>query len=259
LATGLSVGVWSCCLGQSAALYHQQADEALQNARGWTNGYYDDECWMATALTRAYDLTRNIKYLNQATALYADIMTGWDATCCGSNPGGLWWDKAHTQKSTSANAGAALLGARLYQRTGDPAYLSFAQQVYAYWYTNMVNPSTFQVCDHLNPDGSKTWWRYTYNEGLMIGAGVELNEATGNAGYAPEVIQITGISRPSPGSIHLTWSTVNGRSYQVQFRNAGGSGAWSDLGAPILASGPTASADDTLSTSSQRYYRIVEP
>ncbi|HWW02143.1 MAG TPA: glycoside hydrolase family 76 protein [Candidatus Acidoferrum sp.] len=154
-----------------------------QNQRGWTNNYYDDECWMATTLTRAYDLTGNSKYLNQATALYADIMTGWDTTCCGAAPGGMWWDKTRTQKATAANAGAALLGARLYLRTGNSLYLSFAQQVYGYWYTNMVNPSTYQVCDHLLTDGTKVWWKFTYNEGLMIGASVALNQATGDLTY----------------------------------------------------------------------------
>jgi predicted alpha-1,6-mannanase (GH76 family) len=561
------------CLGQSAATYHERADQALQsfllkfwsassqylhnsyptdgtltsywtyahgwdalmdgvertggqqyfgliesfyegqNARGWTSLYYDDECWMTIALIHAYDLTGAVKYLNQATALYADVMGGWDTTCCGSSPGGMWWDKAHTQKATAANAGAALAGARLYQRTGNAAYLSFAQQVYSYWNANMVNPSTFQVYDHLNPDGSKTWWRFTYNEGLMIGASVELNEATGNPSYlatarniagfminndvtatayglslydgsntgcsgdchefkgpayrylmrlyskdttkaqyysvlkasadalwnlslnvtstvfavnwagpseaavaqsqdnaacialsrfaqqygpypgsgiptnqyeaenatlhnlglealygsftgwgyiaawnadgqsvdfninctiaglhtltfryaastgnasrlisingvnafpnqvfpstgawaaygtntvswslpagpttisvvyksslgsanylnldnlvvggdAPETIRITGISLPAPGSIHLAWTTVSGQSYRVQYRNAAGSGTWTNLGAPILATGPTASADDTLSATPQRYYRIVQP
>ena len=484
-----------------------------QNARGWTNGYYDDECWMTMTLARAYDLTGAPKYLDQATALYADIMGGWDTTCCGSSPGGMWWDKAHTQKATAANAGAALAGARLYQRTGNAAYLSFAQQVYSYWNANMVNPSTFQVCDHLNPDGSKTWWRFTYNEGLMIGASVELNEATGNPSYlatarniagfmvnnevtataygfalydgsntgcsgdchefkgpayrylmrlyakdttkgqyysvlkasadalwnlslnatstvfsvnwagpsqsavaqsqdnaacialsrfaqqygpypgsgipanqyeaenatlhnvglealygaftgwgyiaawnadgqsvdfnincttaglhtlafryaagtgnasrlisingvnafpnqafpgtdawvayatntvfwnlpagpntisvvyksslgsanylnldnlivggdAPETIRITGISLPAPGSLRLAWTTVSGQSYRVQYRNATGSGTWTDLGGPILATGPTTRANDSLTATPQRYYRIVHP
>ena len=154
-----------------------------QSQRGWTNNYYDDECWMGATLTRAYDLTGDVKYLNQAAALYADIMTGWDTTCCGAVPGGLWWDKAHTQKATAANAGAALLGARLYLRTGNSLYLDFARQVYAWWYTNMVNPATYQVCDHILPDGTKVWWKFTYNEGLMIGASVTLNQATGDLSY----------------------------------------------------------------------------
>lgn len=154
-----------------------------QNERGWSSAYYDDECWMTLALMRAYDLTGNIKYLGQAQWLYADIMAAWDTTCCGANKGGLWWDKAHTQKATAANAGAALAGARLYQRTGEASYLAFAQQAYAYWYTNMVNTSTYQVADHLALEGSKVWWRFTYNEGLMMGASVALNDVTGDATY----------------------------------------------------------------------------
>jgi len=154
-----------------------------QNLRGWYVGYYDDECWMTLALIRAYDLTGNATYLSQAEALYADVEEGWDNTCCGTYVGGVWWDKAHTQKATAANAGAALAGARLYQRTTNVAYLTFAQQVYSYWFTNMVDPTTFRVCDHIQNDGTKVWWQFTYNEGLMIGAGVELNQATGSSVY----------------------------------------------------------------------------
>jgi predicted alpha-1,6-mannanase (GH76 family) len=161
-----------------------------QNQRGWIDNYYDDECWMGTTLTRAYDLTGNVKYLNQATSLYADIMTGWDTTCCGPIPGGMWWDKAKTQKATAANAGAALLGARLYLRTGNSLYLNFAQQVYGYWYTNMVNATTYQVSDHILTDGTKVWWKFTYNEGLMIGASVALNQATGDSTYLTRAYNI---------------------------------------------------------------------
>jgi predicted alpha-1,6-mannanase (GH76 family) len=52
-----------------------------QNSRGWTNDYYDDECWMTLALIRAYDLTANPVYLNQARALYADVIVHADDRC----------------------------------------------------------------------------------------------------------------------------------------------------------------------------------
>lgn len=163
-----------------------------QNQRGWFSGYYDDECWMTMALIHAFDLTGNSKYLNQATTLYADIMAGWDTSCCGAIPGGVWWDKAHTQKATAANAGAALAGARLYSRTGNTAYLSFAQQVYSFWYANMVSGSTYQVCDHITTTGTKVWWRFTYNEGLMIGASVALYDATASSSVLTKARNIAG-------------------------------------------------------------------
>jgi predicted alpha-1,6-mannanase (GH76 family) len=163
-----------------------------QNSRGWTNDFYDDECWMTLALIRAYDFTANPVYLNQARALYADVQGGWDTSCCGPVKGGVWWNKAHTQKATAANAGAALAGARLYQRTTNTAYLTFAQQVYSFWWNNMVNHSTFQVCDHIDPDGTKVWWKFTYNEGLMIGASVALYEATGSIVYLNNAHNLAG-------------------------------------------------------------------
>lgn len=151
-----------------------------QDERGWWAGYYDDECWMTLALMRAYDLTGNSKYLAQAQTLYSDIMAGWDTTCCGAQKGGVWWDKAHTQKATAANAGAALAGARLYERTANASYLGFAQQVYSFWYSNMVS---LGVCDHINTDGTKVWWKFTYNEGLMAGAALALERVTGSPAY----------------------------------------------------------------------------
>jgi predicted alpha-1,6-mannanase (GH76 family) len=154
-----------------------------QNERGWFPGFYDDECWMAAALLRAYDLTSEPKYLNQTKALFADIRAGWDTTCCGAVKGGVWWDKAHTQKATAANAGAALVGARLYLRTGDDSALAFSRQVYSFWLAQMFNSGTGQVCDHILPTGEKVWWKFSYNEGLMIGAAVELYEATGIPSY----------------------------------------------------------------------------
>lgn len=154
-----------------------------QNERGWGADYYDDLCWMTMALIRAYDLSGDSKYLDRAKAVFVDVQLAWDASCCGGAPGGVWWDRAHTQKATASNAGAAQAAAKLYRRTGSAAYLTFARQVYNFWYQNMVDLSTGQVCDHITPTGEKVWWKFTYNEGLMIGAAIELNEAIGEAPF----------------------------------------------------------------------------
>lgn len=156
---------------------------AAQDARGWIVSHYDDEAWMALALIRAHDLTGEAKYLDRAVTLYADIESAWNETCCGSRPGGIWWDKAHTQKATASNAAPVILAARLHERTGNASQLEFARKVYDHWMEDMVNPSTFQVTDHIEPDGTKVFWRFSYNEGLMVGASVELYLATGEEAY----------------------------------------------------------------------------
>jgi predicted alpha-1,6-mannanase (GH76 family) len=56
----------------------------------------------------------------------------------------------------------------------------------------MVNQATFQVTDHIMSDGTKVFWKFTYNEGLMIGASMELNAATGNSSYLTNAHHIAG-------------------------------------------------------------------
>jgi predicted alpha-1,6-mannanase (GH76 family) len=163
-----------------------------QNAIGFSRNYYDDENWMTLALLRASALAPDPRFLTEAKALYADIMAAWDTTCCGPHPGGIWWDRPHTQKATAANAGPVITGVRLAAITGDSSYLSFAEQVYTYWRANMVNPMTFAVTDHINTDGTLAHYKFTYNEGLMIGAAVALYGATHNAQYLTDAESIAG-------------------------------------------------------------------
>jgi glycosyl hydrolase family 76/carbohydrate binding protein with CBM35 domain len=144
----------------------------------------------AGALARAYDLTGNPKFLNKAKTIFAGIQAAWDTSCCGAVKGGIWWNTAHTHKATASNAGPALAATRLYQETQLPEYLSFAIQVYSFWRANMVNPQTYQVSDHIDTDGAVAKWKFTYNEGLMIGAAVELYEVTKQAAYLADAHHI---------------------------------------------------------------------
>jgi predicted alpha-1,6-mannanase (GH76 family) len=164
----------------------------VQDAIGFSRDYYDDENWMTLALIRAYDLEHQQKYLDEAKTLYADIEAAWDTTCCGAHPGGIWWDRPHTQKATAANAGPVIAGVQLAARTGDSSYLTFAKQVYTYWFANMVNPTTFAVSDHVLPNGTVVNYNFTYNEGLVIGAAVALYGATNDASYLTDANDVAG-------------------------------------------------------------------
>jgi predicted alpha-1,6-mannanase (GH76 family) len=178
-----------------------------QNVIGWSRDYFDDENWMALALIRAYDLTGNTTYLSEAESLYADIMSaGWDTTCCSSSPGGIWWDRAHTEKATASNAGPVITGARLAERTSNPVYLPFAEKVYAYWSSLMVDPTTHQVFDHITSSGEIVKWKFTYNEGLFVGAVVELAKATGEPSTLAAASPVAGFIRTNetmPGPLGL--------------------------------------------------------
>ena len=59
--------------------------------QGFLNDYYDDEGWWALAWIKVYDLTGEPQYLDAASDLFDDMVTGWDTPC-----GGIWWDKKRT-------------------------------------------------------------------------------------------------------------------------------------------------------------------
>lgn len=166
--------------GLIAAFYEGQA------ARGWLDDSYDHEVWMTLALVRAFDLTGDPSYLDTAETLYKDIMAEQDGTCCAPHLGGIWRDKTKTVKDTAANAGAALAGARLATRANKPEYLDFAKLVYAFWLSDMVDQPAFAVYDQLSANGQRATGSPTIDQGVMIGAALELNAATGEAHYLTE-------------------------------------------------------------------------
>ncbi|RYG65756.1 hypothetical protein EON77_18155, partial [bacterium] len=149
------------------------------NKRGMHTDFYDDENWYTLALVRSYKLTKNREFLDKATTTFADIMGAWDETCCGPNKGGLWWNRSKTSKVTAINAGAVVSASLLYEATKDTKYLEFAKKAFAYWATHMVDRATGHVYDGISSAGElNTTWHFTYNEGLFIGACVNLARVT---------------------------------------------------------------------------------
>jgi len=58
------------------------------------------------------------------------------------------------------------------------------------------------------------------------------------------------------GEVTVTWSAVPGESYQVEYSDAVTGSAWLELGAPVVATGGSASIVDTVVGEGQRYYRV---
>ncbi len=71
---------------------------------------------------------------------------------------------------------------------------------------------------------------------------------------APVVQKAT---RPSPGTISFTWSTIPGGTYQVQYTDSLGASTWNNLHGSMVATGSTLSTSDSFTSSPQRFYRVV--
>jgi hypothetical protein len=58
------------------------------------------------------------------------------------------------------------------------------------------------------------------------------------------------------GVFTITWSSVAGQTYRVQYKNNLTDPSWTDLPPDVTATGPTASATDVVGSLPQRFYRL---
>lgn len=150
----------------------------LFNGGTLLNNWYDDMEWMALALLRMYDITGDEAMLKRVNFLWKDIKTAWNDSC----GGGMAWRKNQLDyKNTPANAPAAILALRLYQRFGDEEDLEWGEKILTWNRDNLMDPETYYVYDGMNREGDgkiDLGWDFTYNQGVMIGASVEIYKIT---------------------------------------------------------------------------------
>lgn len=160
-----------------------------RNGGVWPNELYDDMEWMALAWLRAYQATGELRYKETALLLWRDIRTGWNSHM----GGGIAWQKTQLDyKNTPANAPAVILAARLYQAFGDPQDLEWALNIFNWQKSHLVDPETGFVWDGMNREGNGAIdkeWKYTYNQGVYIGAAIELYRIHGQEVYLEDARQ----------------------------------------------------------------------
>jgi hypothetical protein len=161
--------------------------------------YYDDDAWWALAWIKAYDLTKDRKYLDMAVTIFNEMTKGWDPVC----KGGIYWQQNHQDpngnspyKNAIANELFLAVAAALFLRfkalspvgplpASVQAYLQWAMDEWKWFYSDskLIN-SQGLVNDGLNTscvnDGQLVW---TYNQGVVLGALCDLFEITGDVKY----------------------------------------------------------------------------
>jgi predicted alpha-1,6-mannanase (GH76 family) len=147
------------------------------------NDFYDDMEWLALAALRAFVATGVDSYRGYAVELWDKIKGGWNE----EQGGGISWKKGQpTYKNTPSNAPAAILAARLYREFGRKTDLEWAHRIYRWQMGNLVDPETGFVWDGKNRNGDggiDKDWEFTYCQGVVVGAAVELYRTTGQPSY----------------------------------------------------------------------------
>ncbi len=153
--------------------------------------YYDDNDWVGIELVRLYRITHEASTLSAAEAIMTFEMAGWQASPELGCPGGLPFSNLaeNTDRNTITTAPAAELALQLYKITANPGYLNFAVQAYQWVRTCLLLPGSNLYGDHVNRRGIVEPHLYSYTQGVMIGAGTLLYQATGNSEYLYEARQ----------------------------------------------------------------------
>ncbi len=166
------------------------------------NNWYDDMEWMALALLRMWDETQEDSYKKRVDILWQDIKTAWNDHM----GGGMSWRKDQLDyKNTPANAPAAILAFRLYQRFGNEDDLAWGKKIFEWNRDNLMDPDTYYVWDGMNRTGDGTIdydWAFTYNQGVMIGAAVEFYRITGDSQHLHLAKKIAYESKRRFGDAH---------------------------------------------------------
>jgi uncharacterized protein YyaL (SSP411 family) len=171
-------------ISPSGASQPRAFESAVAKPRGpGGSTYYDDNAWSALDLLDGYQLTANQTDLTLAQDTFNFIESGWDTRQTDGCAGGVFWeDVSGSQRNTTANAGGAEVGLELYQLTKNSSDLTWATKMYQWVNTCLTAPGGLYY-DHVNPGGSVNTSIWSYNQGVMVGAGVLLYQATGNASY----------------------------------------------------------------------------
>jgi predicted alpha-1,6-mannanase (GH76 family) len=169
----------------------------------WTSNHFNDDImWMVIADLRAYEITGNAMFRDQAKWHFDKVYTrAWSRDL----GGGLWWTTARDSKNACVNGPAAIAAVELYAALHDASYLRKAKGLYRWEKNVLFDRASGSVADRaFREDGAlaKDITNYTYNQGTFIGAAGLLYAATNNRVYYHDAIKALGYTKA-----HLT---VNG-------------------------------------------------
>ncbi|MCX5402044.1 glycoside hydrolase family 76 protein [Streptomyces sp. NBC_00102] len=146
--------------------------------------FYDDNEWVGLAKSQLHLQTGDRAALRRAEEIFALVESGWDTDAEHPSPGGVFWTQADWNhwRNTVSNMPGAQLGLRLHQITGASRYLESSRRFYDWTNTHLRTPE-YLYWDNLDLAGTVDRTVWSYNQGVPVGVGVLLYEATRDRTY----------------------------------------------------------------------------
>ena len=159
--------------------------------------FYDDNVWIGLDMAKWYAISKDVRYLNQAKAVWDYLSQyGWDNTC----GGGVHWKELNEpskSKHTCSTAPTGVLSCKLYQLTHEQKYLDKAIECFNWLQAYMQDPSDHLYYDNVSPDpedptqpGRMETNKYSYNSGQPLQLACLLYKITKNESYLTAAHQI---------------------------------------------------------------------
>lgn len=141
----------------------------------------DDDLWAVIASLHAWQLDHDPALLAYASATYRRIVTSyWDDRC----GGGLWWNQTRGYKNAITNELLIYVSAEMFLATGQEGYRDWALRSWSWFAQSSMIGQGGLVNDGLGSDCRNNGQpRYTYNQGVLIGALNDLSKVTGDPQY----------------------------------------------------------------------------
>ena len=168
---------------------------------GWYGySFNDDVMWQIIGAARAYLLTGNRTYLNDAKRNF-DLI--WNRAYLGY-VGLLRWaeqDGDRNSANSCVNGPAAIAACYIAVGLGDSTYFAKARELYTNQRKHLYEPNTGRVYDAAIFDPatatvkSRNTWASTYNQGTMLGAAVLLYRHYGNEQYRKDADKIIAYAK----------------------------------------------------------------
>lgn len=148
------------------------------------NEYLDDSGWWGITWLKMYDRSGDAKHLTTTKAIHAHMARNWRP----DKGGGIMWceDEDKLRPNAITNNLFLILSARLFQKTKEPPYLTWAEKTLE-WFRKNALYDGIAIVDA--PGHKGDYW--SYNQGTYIGGLTSLYIATGKQEYLDEAVKVT--------------------------------------------------------------------